>query len=114
MPKRKIILKGIPASPGWVQGKARIVKNYKDVAKLEYGNIVISSFLDPVSLAQIKEDLKVAGIITDKGGRTCHAAIIAREFKIPYIAGTQLATKRLKNNMEINMDGGNGTIYEVS
>ena len=114
MSKQKIILKGVPASPGQVEGRVKVIKNQKDVAKLEYGDIIISSFLDPVSLAFLKQNPKVAGIVTDKGGRTCHAAIIAREFRIPYIAGTQLATKKLKNNMKINMDGSSGTIYEIS
>lgn len=114
MAKQKIILKGVPASLGRVQGRVRIIKNQKDVGKLKYGDIIISSFLYPFCLAYLKRNPKVVGIITDKGGRTCHAAIIAREFKIPYIAGTQLATKKLKNNMKINMDGGTGIIYEVS
>ncbi len=114
MAKQKIILKGVPASLGQVEGRVRIIKNQKDVEKLKYGDIIITSFLSPGYLTSLKQNPKVVGIITDKGGMTCHAAIIAREFKIPYIAGTQLATKRLKNNMRINMDGGSGTIYEVS
>lgn len=112
--KENIILRGIPASPGQAQGRTKIIKNKKDIGKLKYGDILISSFLDPDYLVYLKKNQKIIGIITNEGGRTCHAAIIARELKIPYIAGTQFATRKLKNNMRINMDAGNGIIYEVS
>jgi pyruvate,water dikinase len=59
----------------------------------------------------MRKDLNVSGIITDMGGMTCHAAIVARELRIPYIAGAIDATKKLKNNVLISMDSERGVIY---
>jgi len=66
----------------------------------------------PDFLPVIKRKSQILGIISDKGGLTCHAAIIARELEIPYIAGTKVATKKLKDGMILTMDGRNGIIYE--
>lgn len=110
-PNSKIILKGIPASPGKAHGRVKIVNCSQDLAKLGRGNIIVTSFLSPVFLASIKKDLGVLGIITDMGGMTCHAAIAAREMRIPYIAGAICATKKLKNNVLISMDSESGVIY---
>ncbi len=106
-----IILKGIPASPGKAEGRVRIVNCSKEIKKIGKGNIMVASFLSPVFLALIRKDLNVSGIITDAGGMTSHAAIVARELRIPYIAGAICATKKLKNNAEIIMDSESGLIY---
>ena len=62
---KNIILKGIPASPGNVKGRVKIIKNQKDTGKLKYGDIIITSFLNPVYLASFKKNPKVAGMITE-------------------------------------------------
>ncbi len=112
MKKQKIILKGIPASPGRSYGKVRIIKSSKDMNKLNGDEIIVTSFLSPDFVAILRENPCVCGVITNEGGATCHAAIIAREFKIPYIAGTVNATKKLKPNTFIKMDAETGLIYE--
>jgi pyruvate,water dikinase len=56
---------------------------------------------------------KVAGIITDHGGVLCHAAMVAREFKIPCIVGTKDGTKILKTGQEVIVDAENGIIYQA-
>jgi len=66
----------------------------------------------PDFLPVIKRKSQILGIISDKGGLTCHAAIIARELEIPYVAGTQIATKKLKDGMIVTIDGRNGIVYE--
>ena len=111
MQKRKIILKGIPASPGQAQGRVKIVNCRQEIKKIGKGNIIVTSFLSPVFLTLIKNDSNVSGIITDMGGMTCHAAIVARELRIPYIAGAICATRKLKNNALISMDSERGVIY---
>ena len=108
---QKIILKGIPASPGWAQGKVKVIKTLAEIQNLGKGEIVVVSFLTPDFIPFIRNNPQVSGIITDKGGSTCHAAIIAREFKIPYIAAAIGATKKLKNNTIITMDSETGIIY---
>ncbi|OGY23457.1 MAG: hypothetical protein A2172_04515 [Candidatus Woykebacteria bacterium RBG_13_40_15] len=109
----KVLLKGTGASPGIVRGIVRLVKFQEEVEMLSQGEILVTSFINPDFVSSIKRNPKISGIITDKGGATCHAAIIAREFKISYIAGAAGATKRLKNNLEVIIDGGKGIIYEA-
>ena len=113
MPKQKIFLRGIVASPGKVQGEVRIVKSVKDLLKVKKYEIIVASFLSPDFCILLRKNSRIAGIITEKGGSTSHAAILAREFQIPYIAGVETATRKLKDKMVINVDDG-GTIYEIS
>lgn len=110
--KQKIILKGIPASIGTVRGRVKVVNFPEEIDELEGTEIVVVSFLFPDFLPAIKREPQILGIISDKGGLTCHAAIIARELEIPYIAGAETATKKLKNGMIVTMDGRNGIVYE--
>ena len=112
--KQKTTLKGIPASPGGVvRGRVKIIKSLSGFEKLKKGDILVSSFLTSDLLPFIRNISPISGIITDKGCSTCHAAIVARELRIPYVAATFNATKKLKNNAEIIMDSENGTIYEI-
>ena len=112
--KQKITLKGIPASPrGLVRGKVRIINSLSGLGKLSKGDILVSSFLTPDFLSFMKKISLISGIITDEGCSTCHAAILARELKIPYVAATMNATKKLKNNVTIVMDSDRGIIYEA-
>jgi len=113
MPKKKIILTGIGASPGEIGGRVEIVNSSKEINKLKEGRIIVSSFLTPDLLPEIKKNKYILGMVTDRGGRTCHAAIVARELSIPYIVGAMNATKLLSKNKEINMDGRKGIIYEA-
>lgn len=113
MPKNKIVLMGIGASPGEVEGEVEIVNSPREIERLKGDKIIVSSFLTPDFLATIRKNPSILGIITDKGGRTCHAAIAVRELGIPYIAGTMNATKLLKKNIVINMDGRKGIVYEI-
>ena len=113
-PGQKIVLKGIAASPGGkISGRVRIVSSPQELEKLEEGYILVSSFLTPVFMSSIKKIPRVSGIVTDKGGATCHAAIFARELKIPYVAGTIDATLKLKNNARVVMDSDKGIVYEI-
>lgn len=109
---KRILLKGLSASPGLISGKARIVKNVKDMKRVKNGDIVVCPFLLPDFTVFLNKKLSL-GIITDQGGITCHAAILAREFNIPYLAGTKIATKKIKENSEIILDAENGVVYEI-
>lgn len=109
---KRIILRGIPASIGTVKGKVKVVNSPEEIDELEGTEIVVVPFLLPDFLPAVKRKPQILGIISDKGGLTCHAAIIARELEIPYIAGTEHATKKLKDGMIITMDGRNGIVYE--
>ncbi len=108
MPKQKIILKGIPASVGVANGNVKLVKNPS--IQFKQGNILVAKITNP-SMAHLMA--KAAAIITDIGGITSHPAIISRELGIPCVVSTLKATKILKNNQKIKVDGTRGIIYQV-
>ena len=87
-------LKGICGNPGKVKGKVRIIVKTKDFPKFKKGEILVTAFTTPDFTPILK---KAAGIVTDFGGITSHAAIISRELGIPSVVNTEEATKNLKN-----------------
>ena len=101
------LIKGAVAYPGKVIGRVRIVKNPDDIKEMKKGDILVARMTTPDLLPAVH---KAAAIITDEGGLTCHAAIIAREFKIPCIIGTQFATEVLKNGYKVLVDAENGFV----
>jgi pyruvate, water dikinase len=113
-PKQKTILKGIAASRGGrFCAKVKVISSLDGIDKLNKGDVMVSSFLTPDFCSFMKKISQISGIITDEGCSTCHAAILARELKIPYIAATACATKKLKNGDAIFMDSENGIVYEI-
>lgn len=112
-PKR--ILSGYPASAGKVAGTVRIINMFMhadmsaELAKVQRGDIIVTEMTRPHFLLGIR---RAGAIITDLGGNLCHAAIVAREFNIPAVVGTQTATTQLKDGQKIILDGNGGYIYE--
>ena len=105
---RKIILRGVPASPGITKGKAKIIFSPAEVSNFDNGDILVAPLTNPQYTVAI---LKAAAIVTDIGGILSHPAIVAREMGIPCVTGTDNATKILKNGEEIIVDGNEGVIY---
>lgn len=105
------ILSGDVACSGEICGRVKIVRNFKDADKVEEGDIVVTSMTTPEIVAALE---KAGGIITDEGGITCHAAIIAREYGIPCLVGTKFATSVLIDAMKVYLDCYNGTVQIVS
>lgn len=101
LPETEYDLKGQIACPGKVKGKVKIINNFADISKMEKGDILVTSMTTPEIAGALD---KAVGIITDEGGVTCHAAIIAREYAIPCLVGTEKATKILKDNQEVTLD----------
>jgi len=110
MPKGKIILRGIPASSGIIEGKVKVINNSKDFSKFEEGEILVTKITNPAMVMMIS---KAAAIVTNIGGLTSHPAILSRELGIPCVVGTEKATKVLKDGMEIKVDGKKGIIYAI-
>jgi pyruvate,water dikinase len=106
---QKQIVNGIAASPGFVTGKVRIVNSKEDIQNVIKGDIIVTDMTSPDLVPSMN---KSAGIITDLGGRTCHAAIVSREMGIPAIVGTKNATKILQNDQVITIDAFNGIVYD--
>jgi len=105
----KIILQGQGAAPGIASGKVVIIRDVKDTGAVREGDILVTRMTSPDMVPAMR---KVAAIVTDEGGMTCHAAIVSRELGTPAIVGTKTATQLLKNGQLITVDGERGLIYE--
>ncbi len=93
-------------------GKVRIVNSIKEMDKVQEGDVLVSDMTDPDWEPVMK---RAAAIITNRGGRTCHAAIIARELGVPAIVGCGNATEVLTDGQEVTVscaEGDTGFIYE--
>lgn len=91
---------------------AQIVKNVKDMKSFKPGNVLVTRMTDPDWEPVMK---KAAAIVTDSGGRTCHAAIVSRELGIPCVVGTKDSTEILKNKQKVTVscaEGEVGFVYE--
>lgn len=100
-------LKGTIACPGFVTGKVKIINSFSDLNKMKKGNILVANMTSPRYMNAIALS---SAIITNEGGLTCHAAIIAREFKKPCVIGTKIATKVLKDGDLVEVDANKGII----
>lgn len=111
-PKPKILLAGLSIGRKIASGKARILKSIKDAKDFKAGEILIANTTDP-DWSPIME--KAAAVITDQGGRTCHAAVISRDLGVPALVGTLNATTLIKTGDLITVDcsqGATGYVYD--
>ncbi|MBR9677312.1 phosphoenolpyruvate synthase [Candidatus Woesearchaeota archaeon] len=92
-------------------GEANVIKDVHDIHQFKKGQVLVTEMTDP----DWEPIMKIASaIVTNKGGRTCHAAIISRELGIPCVVGTQEATTTIKNGSDITVDcsqGSEGYVY---
>ena len=88
-----LLLSGSPASPGIGIGVVKIIMSPKEIGKIKPGDILVAPQTNPDYVPAMK---KAAAIVTEKGGRTSHAAIVSRELGIPAVVGADGATKILK------------------
>ncbi len=103
------ILKGAPASPGLVSGPVRIVLDVKHLDKVKSGDIMVTDMTTPDFVPAMK---RAAGIVTNRGGLTSHAAIVSRELGVPCVVGTTTATKVLIDGMVVTVDASSGNVYK--
>lgn len=109
--KEKLLVEGEAVGTKIGQGEVNVIENARDIHKFEPGQILVTEMTDP----DWEPIMKIAGaIVTDRGGRTCHAAIISRELGIPCVIGTVQGTKVLRNVKEVTVDcsDGVGRVYE--
>ncbi|MBI5530294.1 MAG: hypothetical protein HY918_02225 [Candidatus Doudnabacteria bacterium] len=108
--KNPSIIKGLPANPGIYIGKAKIIHN-PITQRIKKGEILVTSMTRP----EFMPLMNLAGaFVTDSGGITCHAAIVAREMKKPCIIGTKIATKVFKDGDIIEVDANKGTVKKIN
>jgi len=108
--KGKVLVQGAAVGKKIGQGKAQIVKNVAEISRFKEGNVLVTEMTDPDWEPIMK---KAAAIVTDAGGRTCHAAIVSRELGIPCLVGAGQATEVIKNNQAITVSGAEGEVGYV-
>jgi len=107
---QKTEIRGNTANPGKAIGTAKVVVGQDDFNKMEKDDILVTSMTRPEFLPIMK---LAAAIVTDEGGITCHAAIVARELGIPCVIGTQVATKMLKDGDKVEVNANHGTVIKL-
>ena len=103
-----LLLSGIGASPGIASGPVRILASAKELSKIKKGDVLVTAMTNPDFVPAMK---RAIAIVTDKGGRTSHAAIVSRELGIPCVVGTVNATSMLKEGEIITVVGEEGKVY---
>ncbi len=106
-----VLAKGLSVGSKIVVGKVRLIKSVKDMSELQSGEILVTEMTDPDWEPVMK---KAAAIITNKGGRTSHAAIVSRELGLTAIVGAETATRQLTTGQMITVDttSAEGVIFE--
>ena len=110
---RKVIAKGLPASPGLISGRVHVILDPSRIDEFKDGEILVTEMTAPDWVPAMK---KAKAIVTDSGGMTCHASIVSRELGIPCIVGTksrgEAATTAIKDGIDVTVDATNGVVYE--
>ncbi len=107
-PAEAPILDGSPASPGVATGRIRVIVDARETSSIGEGDVLVAVMTTPDFVPAMK---RAAAIITERGGRTCHAAIISRELGVPCVVGASGAAK-LADGREVTVDGASGLIYD--
>ncbi len=105
----KVLVKGLGASPGVAGGPVRTVSEEMNLDIVKKGDVLVTTMTSPDMVPAMT---RAAAIVTDEGGMTCHAAIVARELGIPCIVGATHATQVLKDGDMVTVDGSMGVVYE--
>tara|TARA_B100000214_G_scaffold220792_1_gene160602 strand:+ start:1098 stop:3452 length:2355 start_codon:yes stop_codon:yes gene_type:complete len=108
--KGELIVSGKSVGEKIGSGTAKVVKDISEIENIKPGDVLVTDMTDP----DWEPVMKIAsGIVTNRGGRTCHAAIIARELGIPAIVGCNTATKFILNNSKVTVSCGEGSEGKV-
>jgi pyruvate,water dikinase len=108
----KRLLEGMAIGDAIAAGEAMVIEDSSDIEDFEPGTLLVTDMTQPDWVPIMKQ---AKGIITDEGGRTCHAAIVSRELGIPSIVGTETATEVLETGDEVTLscaEGGTGYVYD--
>jgi pyruvate,water dikinase len=104
------LVEGIAVGAKIGAGSVRVIKDAKKIGEFKEGEVLVTEITDP----DWEPIMKIASaIVTDKGGRTSHAAIVSRELGIPCIVGSEVATKVLKNGVDVTVDCASGEVGKV-
>ncbi len=106
-----VLLRGLPAAPGRARGAVRVLHSPAEGTTMRDGEILVAPMTNPDWLPTIS---RAAALITDSGGMTCHAAIVARELGVPCVVGARTATTTLHDGQHITVDAASGQIRSDS
>ncbi|MBZ2174569.1 phosphoenolpyruvate synthase [Schnuerera sp. xch1] len=105
----KALSRGLAASPGIGVGKVKYISDISEISRVEDGDILVTIMTNPDMVPAMR---RANAVVTEEGGRTCHAAIVSRELGIPCIVGAKGATEVLKEGMDVTVDAKRGVVYE--
>lgn len=105
----EVLTSGLGASPGVGSGVVKVIKDLSELDKVKPGDILVTTMTNPDMVVSMQ---KAAGIVTDEGGVTSHAAIVSREMGIPAVVGTGNATSVLHDGEVITVDGNTGKVFQ--
>jgi pyruvate,water dikinase len=102
-----VLARGLAAAPGTASGKVRVLDTPDEGDRLLAGEILVAQMTNPDWLPTIR---RAAALVTDTGGMTCHAAIVARELGVPCVVGTRTGTRDLHDGTTVTVDGTHGQV----
>ena len=105
--KHVVLARGLAAAPGIASGRVRVLETPDQGERLQEGEILVAQMTNPDWLPTIR---RAAALVTDTGGMTCHAAIVARELGVPCVVGTRTATRDLHDGTVATVDGARGEV----
>lgn len=103
----EVLIQGLPAVPGEASGVVRVLADVADGSRMQDGEVLVAKMTNPDWLPTMR---RASALVTDSGGMTCHAAIVARELGVPCIVGARTATKDLKDGTVVTVDGTRGRV----
>ncbi|MEM1066903.1 MAG: PEP-utilizing enzyme, partial [Pseudomonadota bacterium] len=98
---------GLAASPGVIEGKARVITSLDQFHTVEEGEILVCRMTNPAWVVLFTQ---ISGLVTDAGGTTSHSAVVSREFGLPAVVGTSVATKDIKTGEMVRVNGTTGVV----
>ncbi|NVL91048.1 MAG: phosphoenolpyruvate synthase [Desulfobacterales bacterium] len=104
-----ILAKGMGVSPGRGSGKVKIMLDIKEMSNFKKGDVLVTEMTTPDWVPAMK---LASAVVTNLGGKTCHAAIVSRELGVPCVVGCENATKVLKNDEMVTVNGQRGLIFK--
>ena len=107
VPERTDVIQGLAGSPGVVEGTARVVSSLDEFDQVVAGEILVCRMTNPGWVVLFT---KIAGLVTDAGGVASHSAVVAREFGLPAVVGTSVATERVTTGDRIRVNGATGVV----
>lgn len=107
--EQEILVRGIGVSPGRSSGRVKIILDAKNISSFKQGEVLVTGMTTPDWVPAMKI---ASAVVTDLGGKTCHAAIVSRELGVPCVVGTENSTKVLKDREQVTVDGQRGLIFK--